>query len=102
GLWTTDVPVPPLPWIAHPTLGHLTGFAFDDDLTPMDQATVTLRRRRDAQHNRHVAGEWSTVVDGNGFYGFPNIKPGSYDVRIDWHGRHFVESDVIVKPGRVA
>jgi len=101
-IWSTDVPVPAMPWKDHPTTGHVAGVALSDDLAPMDNAAVTLRRWRDRRHHTYTHLTWETTADGNGFYGFPNVKPGIYDVRIDWHGRHLVESGVLVQAGRVS
>ena len=104
GVWSENVPTPSMPWIDHPKLGHVAGVALNDDdnLTPMDQAAVTLRQWRDRHHHEYTHLTWETTADGNGFYGFPNIKPGIYDVRIDWHGRHLVQSGVAVQAGRVS
>jgi len=102
-MWAVDVPVPAMPWKDHPITGHVDGVALsDDDLTPMDNAAVTLRRWRDRRHHIYTHLTWETTADGNGFYGFPNVKPGIYDVRIDWHGRHLVESGIAVQAGRVS
>lgn len=112
-VWSADVPVPAMPWRTHPKLGHIAGFALDGPaLTPMDQAAVTLRRRiqggsgenrrRHGRHWRYAPGEWNTTADGNGFYGFANIQPGTYDIRIDWGQRHLVQQGVVVRAGQVA
>lgn len=102
-VWSVDVPVPPMPWREHPTLGNVDGVALDPGgLAPMDQAAVTLRRRSTSHHHRYTHLTWETTADGNGFYGFPNVRPGTYDVFIDWHGHHLLENGVEVEAGRVS
>jgi uncharacterized lipoprotein YddW (UPF0748 family) len=102
-VWGVDVPVPAMPWKDHPTEGHIAGVALaNQELTPMDAAVVTIRRWRDGKHHRLMPEEREARADGNGFYGFPYVKPGAYDVRVDWRGHHDVIKRVVVKAGQVA
>jgi hypothetical protein len=71
-------PVPPMPWIDRPVAGWIAGTAVGPDGEGIDGARVELRR----------AGWWPfrrtlrTVTDGNGWFGFADVAPGRYQVRL--------------------
>jgi len=76
GIWDTDVPLPAMPWKAHPTTGDIMGTALNPDLTPMDGSVVTVRS---------LAGgpeEYTANVDGNGYYAVVGLLPGKYSVTL--------------------
>ena len=90
-----DVPPPPMPWKTHPRKGALMGTLLDGDgLTPVDGARVTATR---ADGGGRRTGE----SDGNGWFGFANLTPGTYHVKAVWPGGVY-EADQEVAPGETA
>ncbi len=75
-VWTHLVPVPPMLWKTQPKTGALMGTLLSDgDLTPEDGVEVTA-----TSDDAHVA---QTVhADGNGFFAFASLPPGSYTVSL--------------------
>ncbi len=65
--------VPPANWIEHPTRGFLAGTVCQAQGSAADGAIVQLRRR-----GRLFARTLRADADGNGFFGFTNLKPGRY------------------------
>ncbi len=71
------VPPPPMPWIDRPAEGWVAGTVAGSDGRGLDGAKVQMRK----------SGWWPfrktyrTQTDGNGWFGFAALKPGSYEVR---------------------
>jgi uncharacterized lipoprotein YddW (UPF0748 family) len=71
-------PVPPMPWIDRPAAGWIAGTATGPDGKGIDGARVEMQR----------AGWWPfrrtlrTLTDGNGWFGFADVAPGRYQVRL--------------------
>jgi len=77
-VFPTDAPVPALPWKIHPTNGELMGVLFrHKTLAVSDGDTVTLTSKSGA----HL----DAVTDGNGFFSFPVVSPGPWDVTLNSH-----------------
>jgi uncharacterized lipoprotein YddW (UPF0748 family) len=92
------VPVPSIPWKDQPTKGHLMGTVITPDGVPFDQIRVDLY---DAETDVFIA---SRVTDGTGWFGFVDLVPGRYKVKVDRtraHGRHQTVT-VGVSAGQVA
>ena len=92
----SPVPVPDMPWKSQPTKGHLMGTVKTPDGEPFDQLRVDLYRG-----NTLIA---SRVTDGTGWFGFVDLAPGHYKVRVDQtraHGHHW-NMMVWVSAGEVA
>lgn len=100
-VFARDVPPPPMPWKERPKTGALMGTLLSGDgLTPVDGARVTATRR-DGGVRR--TGE----SDGNGWFGFANLAPGTYHIKAAWpdgiDGKGGVyEADRLVQPGKTA
>ena len=96
-VFTGPAPVPAIDWIVRPKQGWLAGKVLNRDDEGVDGARVSLQR----------AGWWpfrgrtTARADGNGFFGFVNLKPGRYRLRLEWAGRPAVEKDVEIAAGRV-
>jgi protocatechuate 3,4-dioxygenase beta subunit len=71
-------PVPAMPRIDRPVAGWIAGTAVGPDGKGIDGARIEMRR----------AGWWPfrhtlhTVTDGNGWFGFADVAPGRYQVRL--------------------
>ena len=74
----------------------MAGIAKAADLTALDGVNIALRRRGWLQRTRHA------VSDGNGFFGFANVKPGQYQVCLDERKRAKVAAEIQVIAGQVA
>ena len=75
-VWTHSVPVPPMRWKSQPKTGALMGTLLSgDNLAPEDGAEVTA-----ASGEAHVSR--TVHADGNGFFAFVNLPPGSYTVSL--------------------
>ncbi len=86
---------PSMPWKTDPKTGALMGTLLSgDSLTPVDGARVTATRHDGKVHR---TGE----SDGNGWFGFAHIPPGTYHVRAVWPGGVY-ETDLRVHPGETA
>lgn len=97
-LFAEPAPVPGMPWKTRPTRGQLAGTVALTDGRPLDQAPVTLIHLRTGQR---IDGRRS---DGSGWFGFVDLTPGAWLVRVTLppgvHGRSI---DVVeVRSGRVA
>jgi uncharacterized lipoprotein YddW (UPF0748 family) len=95
-VFAEPVPVPSIPWKDQPTQGHIMGTVKTPDGEPFDQVRVDLYRG-----NNLIA---SRLTDGTGWFGFANLEPGHYRVRVDRtvaHGHHWNVS-VGVSAGEVA
>ncbi len=96
GAFASPATIPPMDWIARPTRGWVAGVVRDVSGQPVDGVRVALK-----------SGGWfgatqRTVTDGNGYYGFSQLKPGRYRVRIDSSAPRRAEAEVEVVAGRVA
>ena len=66
--------VPRMSWIEQPTTGWVAGFAKDSAGKPLDGAQVKVKKSGLFSRTR------TTLADGNGYFGFTNLKPGRYRV----------------------
>jgi len=79
GPFRNPVPIPTMDWVEYPQTGSLAGVVRDSDRKPVDGAAVVLR----------VAGSGPfremqcTTSDGMGYFGFANLAPGPYEVRLE-------------------
>lgn len=92
------VPAPSIPWKDQPTKGHLMGTVKTPDGVPFDQIHVDLY---DAETDVLIA---TRVTDGTGWFGFVDLAPGRYKVKVDQaraHGHHQMVT-VTVSAGEVA
>lgn len=74
GAFTVPARLPPAEWIERPKRGLLAGTVRDIRGTAVDGVKVRLRR------SGIFARTLPTEADGNGFFGFTNLKPGHYRV----------------------
>ncbi len=86
------VEVPTAQWISHPVTGYVAG-TVGGTPNAVDGVRVNVRRSGwfPFRGTRH------TITDGNGFFGFTNLKPGRYQVWSNGGKKSTVE----VTPGRV-
>ncbi|MDQ3686049.1 MAG: family 10 glycosylhydrolase [Acidobacteriota bacterium] len=68
--------IPVFSWKAAPTLGHVMGFAWRADNSPLDTAIVTIE-------NLSTGDTRTTATDGGGFYGGVDLAPGEYLARAE-------------------
>src|SRR5688572_4217100 len=97
-IFESPVPVPSIPWKDLPTKGHLMGTVTAPNGVPFDQIRVDLY---DAETDVLIA---SRVTDGIGWFGFVDLVPGRYKLKVDLtraHGRHQTVT-VAVSVGKVA
>jgi hypothetical protein len=94
-VFARDVPPPPMPWKERPKTGALMGTLLAGDrLTPVDGAQVTATRQDGRVWRR---GE----SDGNGWFGFASLAPGTYHVKAAWAGGVY-EVNQRIQPGTTA
>lgn len=67
--------IPAMPWKEAPTRGHLRGFAYRADGTPIDTGVVMLE-------NTTTGATRTTNSDGGGFFGAVGLDPGPYRARV--------------------
>jgi uncharacterized lipoprotein YddW (UPF0748 family) len=97
-IFESPVPVPSIPWKDQPTKGHLMGTVTTPDGVPFDQIRVDLY---DAETDVLIA---SRVTDGTGWFGFVDLAPDRYKLKVDptrAHGRKQTVT-VAVSAGNVA
>src|SRR5688572_10836113 len=97
-IFESPVPVPSIPWKDLPTKGHLMGTVTTPNGVPFDQIRVDLY---DAETDVLIT---SRVTDGIGWFGFVDLIPGRYKLKVDLtraHGRHQTVT-VAVSVGKVA
>ena len=87
---------PEMEWIARPTRGWLAGTVRDAGSGAADGAAVTVKRVRWFARRRR------TRTDGNGFFGFTELPPGRYRVRLEARPRRSPEIELEIVVGRVA
>jgi hypothetical protein len=95
-VFAEPAPIPSIPWKDQPTQGHVMGTVTTPDGEVFDQIRVDLYRGADLIASR--------LTDGNGWFGFANLAPGNYRVRVDRtraHGHHWNVA-VHVSAGEVA
>jgi len=94
GAFGVAASIPRMDWIEHPIKGWLAGFA-RQGAAPADGAVVELKR----------AGWWGksqrTLADGNGFFGFSNLRPGKYHARLKSSNGWLPRVNVEIVAGRV-
>ena len=101
GVYARDVPPSPMPWKARPKTGVLMGTLLSGDgLTPVDGAAVTATRQDGRVRRRGIS-------DGNGWFGFAALPPGTYHVKAVWAGgvdekSGVSETDRLIEPGEMA
>ncbi len=93
-VFPTPAAVPTMPWIEAPSTGWIAGTVQGESPETADGVTVEVKRAGFALFRRTRR----TETDGNGYFGFTNVKPGRYRVWIDGGTR----ADVMVQAGRVA
>jgi len=71
-VFARPVAPPATPW--KESLGNLMGFAIGENGTPLDAAEVTIEG---------AGRSFTTLTDGDGFFGAIGLKPGHYRIRID-------------------
>ena len=96
GPFAHPAPVPSMPWIERPNRGWIAGVIQGPSAAAPDALTVKARRTGFRLFRRTK----SVRSDGNGYYGFTDMKPGRYHVWID--GVRSGRSTVAVEAGRVA
>lgn len=91
GPYPTQAAVPAMAWLTSPTKGYLKGFIRDAGTAPIYPATVT------------VLGPGTTTKNsGTGFYGFSEVAPGDYTVRVESPGCLTAERSVTITAGHVS
>ncbi|MFI7489872.1 family 10 glycosylhydrolase [Micromonospora echinaurantiaca] len=73
--------VPVMPWKATPAEGHVSGRVALRTGAPLDQATVTLRPLTTG------GAPITRATDGDGWFGFVHLRPGTYLVQVDLPNR---------------
>lgn len=87
---------PEMEWIRRPTHGWLAGTVRDASGGAADGAVVTAKRVS------WFARRKRTLTDGNGFFGFADLQPGRYQVRLDARPKRSPKVDLEIEGGRVA
>jgi len=91
GPYASPDTVPGMPWLTAPTKGYLKGFIRDGTGTAIYPATATILELALSDKN-----------SGTGFYGFSEIAPGSYTVRVESPGCVPDEKPVTITAGQVS
>ncbi len=69
--FATAVTTPRMPWIQQPKRGYITGRLLAGDV---DGARVSIRKTHWFARTQNI------IADGNGYFGFAELKPGKYRV----------------------
>jgi uncharacterized lipoprotein YddW (UPF0748 family) len=91
GPYASPASIPDMPWLTAPTKGYLKGFIRDGDGTAVYPATATI-----------LGLALSDKNSGTGFYGFSEITPGDYTVRVESPGCVPSEKQVTITAGNVS
>ena len=83
-----------MPWWETPTHGSVLGQLHASDSTRVDGAVVKMRRSGWFPFRRSK----KVIADGNGYFGFPVVKPGKYTVSVDLSK---LRATVEIRPGAV-
>jgi uncharacterized lipoprotein YddW (UPF0748 family) len=89
--------VPRMPWIDRPERGWIAGTVPGPDTMVADGATVKIKRAGFAL----LARTRTLQADGNGYFGFTNVKPGRYRVWIERDRQTAARTEVRVSAGKV-
>jgi uncharacterized lipoprotein YddW (UPF0748 family) len=90
--------VPGMPWIERPERGWIAGVVGATPSASADGVRVYARRTGFSLFRRTRRAE----TDGNGYFGFTNLKPGRYRVWVGGAVRHATPVQVVVEAGRVS
>jgi uncharacterized lipoprotein YddW (UPF0748 family) len=91
GPFPTPTVVPGMPWLTAPTKGYLKGFIRDAGGTAAYPATATI-----------LGPGTSAKNSGTGFYGFSEVQPGTYTVRVTSPAFLPSEQQVTITAGQVS
>ena len=91
GPYPTPAATPGMPWLTAPTKGYLKGYIRDGAGTPIYPATATI-----------LGLALSDKNSGTGFYGFSEIAPGNYTVRVEAPGYVPDEGAATIAAGQVS
>lgn len=94
GAFAQPAPVPRLDWIDAPKTGFVAGVVRGGDGQPSDGAVVKIKRG-------FFSGARRIETDGNGWFGFVNLKPGKYKAWAEHAGRKSASVAVQAKSGEV-
>ncbi|MBI3405202.1 MAG: carboxypeptidase regulatory-like domain-containing protein [Acidobacteria bacterium] len=86
--------IPKMDWIEHASRGWLAGTVRDSAGHPVDGARIRLKRAG------WFGSTLRTEADGNGWFGFAELKPGRYTLRLDLPGKT-TELKVEISSGHV-
>ena len=91
GPYPTPVGVPEMGWLTTPTKGYLKGFIRDGTGTAIYPATATI-----------LGPNLTDKNSGTGFYGFSEVTPGDYTVRVEAPACIPDEKPVTITTGQVS
>ncbi len=95
-IFSAPVPTPNVPWKLQPTTGHLYGILWTPEWNTADQIRVDLYN---VATNALVV---SRRTDGSGWFGFVDLSPGEYKIRVDAsQGMGTASAIITVVAGRV-
>jgi len=89
---------PPMPWIDRPAHGWVAGIVTGPDAKEIDGTRIEMRK----------SGWWPfrktyrTRTDGNGWFGFATLKPGSYELKRLGAGGTSERQKAVVLAGKVS
>ncbi len=93
GAFAEPAPVPRMPWIDSPRTGWIAGTVKSD--APLESVRVVVKKGFFSRARR-------MEVDGNGWFGFTNLKPGRYKVWVETGKTRAQQVTLQVDAGRVA
>lgn len=89
--------IPELPWKTNPQGGHLMGTLTREDGSPLDTATVTVRRVEEQDAPAGGRALVTTASDGGGFFGAVDLAPGLYQVTVSAAGQAPVATECAIR-----